>query len=391
MRLCLALLVLAVVGCRSDVSDRSTLPRPTDSSAATSTVAPANTAAPATPVVIFAAGDVNLGRAIGQRILHEPSFDPFDDLRPLLSTGDVSFSNLESPLSDQNGETQHPTKPLVFVGPPSGARLVARAPFHVVSLANNHVWDYDERGFLDTLDALDGAGVKYSGVGRQRGEQFRPAVLEVRGRSIAFLAATHFFNPGDFRGHEAEDRVAWAGDPRFEAAVRKARAEYDIVLVSYHGGREYSDVPAEEPLDFAKRMMQAGADAVLAHHPHVPQGVGWFDERPVFYSLGNLVFGKNRKYPWTARGLVARLTISADRRIEAAVCPYRIDEGVPRLAKSVAWPGWDGMFRARLVSTSAFASVEGTEVDPPDEQGCLPIRPGAGDAINKMTARRLLE
>jgi poly-gamma-glutamate synthesis protein (capsule biosynthesis protein) len=351
-------------------------PRPADSVAAL-----LDATARATPLVIFAAGDVNLGRAIGQRILHESTFDPFDDLRPLLSLGDVSFANLESPLSDQNGETEHPTKPLVFVGPPGGAPLVARAPFHVVSLANNHIWDYDERGFLDTLAALDGAGVKHAGAGRRAGEQFRPAVLEARGRSIALLAATHFFNPGDFRGHEAEDRVAWAGDERFEAAVRKARAEYDIVLVSYHGGKEYSDVPAQEPLDFAKRMMQAGADAVLAHHPHVPQGIGWFDERPVFYSLGNLVFGKNRKYPWTARGFIARLTISGDRRIDAAVCPYRIDQGVPRRAAGLVWPGWDGVFRARVTSTSSFASVRGTDVGPPDEHGCLPIRPGAGEAL----------
>jgi hypothetical protein len=108
----------------------------------------------------------------------------------------------------------------------------------------------------------------------------------------------------------------------------------------------------------------------------VPQGVGWFDERPVFYSLGNLVFGKNRQYPWTARGFIARLTISAERRIDAAVCPYRIDQGIPRRASGLEWPGWDRVFRARVTSTSSFASVRGTEVGPPDEHGCLPIRPG---------------
>ena len=332
-----------------------------------------------TPLVIFAGGDVSFGRAVGQRVLRDASFDPFDDLRPLLAQGDISFANLESPLSDQNGETQHPVHRLVFVGPPSAAPLIARAPFHVVSLANNHVWDYQERGFLDTLEALEAAGVKYAGASRRKGEQFRPAVLEARGRSIALLAATHYFNPGDFRGHEAEDRVAWASDPRFEAAVRKARAEHDIVLVSYHGGREYSDVPAQEPLDFAKRMMQAGADAVLGHHPHVPQGVGWFSKRPVFFSLGNLVFNRYRDVRWTAQGFIARLTFDVSSGVEVAACPYRIEDSVPRRATRLNWPNWESALGAYVRRSSSFASVQGTEVGSPDEHGCLPLRPGNGE------------
>jgi len=116
---------------------------------------------------------------------------------------------------------------------------------------------------------------------------------------------------------------------------------------------------------------------VLAHHPHVPQGVGWFEHRPVFYSLGNFVFGKHRDVPWTARGFVARLTFKADRSVEAAACPYRIDRGVPRRADAATWPGWDGSFRTHLRRTSSFAGVSGTEVGTPDEDGCLPLRRGA--------------
>ncbi len=342
----------------------------------TATAAAVTTPARA-PLTVLAAGDVNLGREVGQRILRDSSFDPFDDIRPLLARADLSFANLESPLSDQNGETEHPTKPLVFTGPPGGAELVRRAPFHVVSVANNHIWDYGERGFLETLDALEGAGVRYAGASRRPGEQYRPTVLSVNGWSIALFAVTHVWNPGDFRGHEADERVAWANAAPLTAEIRRARAEHDLVLVSYHGGREYSDVPAQEPLDFAKAVMDAGADAVLAHHPHVPQGVGWFEQRPVFYSLGNFVFGKHRDVPWTARGFVARLTFKADRSVEAAACPYRIEQGVPRRADTATWPGWDGTFRTHLRRTSSFAGVSGTEVGTPDEDGCLPLRRGA--------------
>jgi hypothetical protein len=327
------------------------------------------------PLVFMAGGDINLGREVGQRILHDPNFDPFSDLRPLLSQADLAFANLESPLSDQNGETQHPEKRLVFVGPPSGAGLVARAPFHVVSVANNHVWDYGERGFLDTLDALDGAGVRYAGASRKAGEQYRPTVLSVNGWSIALFAVTHIWNPGTFETHEAADRVAWADTASVVAAVTRARAEHDIVLVSYHGGREYSDTPAQEPLDFAKAVTQAGADAVLGHHPHVPQGVGWFSKRLVFFSLGNLVFNKYRDVSWTARSFIARLTFATDGSLAVAACPYSIHDSVPRRATESTWPGWQTVFPSHLRRTSAFASVAGTQVGTPDEQGCLPLRP----------------
>jgi hypothetical protein len=388
--LSLVALALAAGGCREEPTESRTrapaavsVPKPTAPPAPES-VAPLPDGAPAArlPLVVLAAGDVNLGRDIGQRILRDSNFDPFADLRPLLSNADVSFANLESPLSDQNGETQHPEKRLVFVGPPSGAALVARAPFHVVSVANNHVWDYGERGFLDTLDALDGAGVRYAGASRRPGEQYRPIVLSVNGWSIALFAVTHIWNPGTFETHEAADRVAWADTTAVVAAVTRARTEHDIVLVSYHGGREYSDTPAQEPLDFAKAVTKAGANAVLGHHPHVPQGVGWFSQRPVFFSLGNLVFNKYRDVSWTARSFIARLTFGTDGSLAVAACPYSIEDGVPRRATESTWPSWQTVFRSHLRRTSAFASVAGTEVGPPDEHGCLSLRSGA-DEVGK--------
>jgi poly-gamma-glutamate synthesis protein (capsule biosynthesis protein) len=315
---------------------------------------------------------------VGQRILRDPSFDPFEHVRPLLSRAHLAFANLESPLSDENGETESPHRPLTFVGPPAGAALVARAPFHVVSVANNHVWDYGERGFLNTLAALEGSGVRYAGATRDTGNQYRPTVLAVNGWSVALFAVTHVWNPGTFQGHAADGRVAWADPARLAAEIRRVRAEHDVVLVSYHGGREYSDVPAQEPLDLAKAVMAAGADAVLGHHPHVPQGIGWFSDRPAFYSLGNLVFGKYRDLEWTARGFVARLRFVKGHSVDVAACPYRIDGAIPRLAAGASWTDWEPAFRAYLRRSSAFASVAGSELGPTDELGCLPLRPQSG-------------
>lgn len=333
--------------------------------------------APRARLVLVAGGDVNLGRKVGQRILRDPAFDPFAGIRPLLEKADLAFANLESPLSDQNGETEDRSR-LAFVGPPRGAELLARAPFHLLSVANNHAWDYGQGGFFDTLLALDRAKVAYAGGSRTPHQQYQPSVVTVRGWSLALFAVTHLWNPGDFAQHEARDHVAWADDPRLMTALRDARRKYDLVLVSYHGGKEYEDTQAQEPLDFARAVMAAGADAVLGHHPHVPQGVGWHERRPIFYSLGNLVFGKNRRHAWTARGYLARMTFEPEGGVETAACPYLIEEGLPR--RGFGPPPLEANFRRYLARASAFASPEGTKLGPVDEDGCIALAPGATGA-----------
>jgi poly-gamma-glutamate synthesis protein (capsule biosynthesis protein) len=158
--------------------------------------------------------------------------------------------------------------------------------------------------------------------------------------------------------------------------VRNARKEHDIVLVSYHGGREYAELPAKEPTLIARIAMEAGADAVLAHHPHVPQGIGWADGRPIFCSLGNLVFGKHRAYAWTGQSYLARLSFEEGRLPEVAVCPYFIERNLPLPASESVGSGWDALFRRYVRRTSSYASVGGTTVGAADAGGCLPIHPG---------------
>jgi len=375
-------LSLGLLACSKDPAREQARPPSRASavpSAALASATPAPAPAPApqpprSPLVLVAGGDVNLGRKVGQRILRDAAFDPFVGIRPVLSRADIAFANLESPLSDQNGETEDRSR-LAFVGPPAGAGLLARAPFHVVSVANNHAWDYERRGFLDTLTALEGAGVPFAGGSRLPGSQYEPVVLTVKGWSVALFAVTHLWNPGGFANHEAREHVAWADDPRLLQALRAARKTHDLVLVSYHGGKEYVENAAQEPLDFARSVMAAGADAVLAHHPHVPQGVGWYEGRPIFYSLGNLVFGRHRDHPWTGRGYLARLTFMPDKRVEVAACPYLIDKSLPHLAIE---PAAQQMVVRYLRRASTFASAVGTDVRAVDEQGCFELVPDAG-------------
>jgi poly-gamma-glutamate capsule biosynthesis protein CapA/YwtB (metallophosphatase superfamily) len=318
-------------------------------------------------IVIVAGGDVNFGRECGQAILERPAYDPFEFVRPLWRDADVTFVNLESQLSEQGGETQSPRNRLIFTGPPGGAETLARAGIDVVSTANNHAWDYGRSALFETLDNLARAGVKKVGTGKTFEDAYAPAVLHVGSASVAVFAVTHIWNQGDFATHEGKNYVAWARLNLLRSALKKARAEHDVVLFSYHGGAEYIDAPPGPSRRFMESVMATGfVDAVIGHHPHVPQGVGWSKQGPIFYSLGNFVFAGHDWAPYTRVGYLARLEVGPERSLVARACPYTLDGHVPkpvgpRDARS-------GELREYLRGIST--SVGGTKMGEPDERGC---------------------
>ena len=266
---------------------------------------PRRPAAQRPDLTILAVGDINLGRAVGRRILAGRVDEPFDFVRDEVSRADIAFANLESQLSDQKGRTQGASD-LVFTGPPQGAEALARAGFDVVSTANNHAWDFGERGLRETLENVRRVGVVPVGTGATLEEAYRPAVLERNGWRVAFIAVTGIFN-SPFERSPAREHVAWADISRVAPAIEEARrAGADLVFVSYHGGVEYQPRPTADARAFARACIDAGADAVIGHHPHVAQGVEWYRGHPIFYSLGNFVFKQFE--PWTDRGLAVRLT-----------------------------------------------------------------------------------
>ncbi|WP_050433341.1 CapA family protein [Chondromyces crocatus] len=274
---------------------------------------------------LLAGGDICLGKGLGKTLLDDPTFDPFEHLTGLLATADVRFANLESQISDQKGETQHPKNPLVFVGPPIGADALGRAGFDLVSLANNHMWDYGERAFYDTLDHLDRVGVAYVGAGRNFTSAYGPVILERNGVRVAIVAVTDIWNQGVIWSHAARDRVAAADLNAIGVTVRalKKRSDIDLVVVSQHGGGEYLDTPLPFTRKFARAAIDAGADAFLGHHPHVFHGVEMRKGKPIFYSLGSFVMRVSREHPDAPLGMVARLALRRGEAPTAEVCPVR--------------------------------------------------------------------
>jgi len=273
---------------------------------------------------IYAVGDINLGRNLGRTVLARgDTLYPFRALADTLRAADLTFGNLESPIVA--GTRQVDTAEGVFTAPRLAAASLARAGFTMVSTANNHAWDGGRASVEETMRRLTAAGVLFvgSGFGRPMAEQ--PVIVCRKGWRVAFFAVTRAWNPAphSFYQHAGAGYIAW-GDPAWiYPAIRavKASARADLVVVSVHGGPEYGNTPPPYLLKFLQGLVDAGADLVLAHHPHVLQPVVRYKGKPIAQSLGNFIFQQDQ--PWTQLSAVLRIVVAPDRSMRLSALPVR--------------------------------------------------------------------
>lgn len=271
-------------------------------------------------------GDVNLGRHVGQVILRGDTLYPLRHLRDTLQTYDIVFANLESNLSDQNGLTEDPKSNTVFTGPPAGARSLRLGGVTVVSTANNHALDFGANAAVQTCSFLDREGIAHAGTSRDSANVYHPTFLQSHGIRFALFACTEFIN--GTRDDTWRRWVAAADTGRLFPAIRAVRDSVDIVVVSIHGGIEYGRKPTPEIIAFSHEAIDAGANIVLGHHPHVPYALATWHNGIIAPSLGNCVFKQPFEY-WTQRSYALSLEFSRkgsrDLGIAVRCLPLRAD------------------------------------------------------------------
>ncbi|HDG97269.1 MAG TPA: CapA family protein [Desulfobacterales bacterium] len=236
-------------------------------------------------VEILAVGDVMLSREVGRQIIkHGPDY-PFARISHVLSRGQVVFGNLECPISSRG--TPVPFVQSNFKADPIVVKGLVKAGFKVLSLANNHIYDYGKEAIEDTVNLLKSKGIHVVGIGQSFTEAREPVIIPIADMKIAFLAYTSAHNATDPK-HEY---VAPPIDLEWlKHDIQKAKSRADICIVSLHFGYENVEYPPPECRKQARKAIEFGADLILGHHPHVIQGMEAYKRGFIAYSLGNFVF-----------------------------------------------------------------------------------------------------
>lgn len=277
---------------------------------------------PPTHNLIFG-GDVMLGRDV--ELWQNQGITPLAAIQDVLAGAEISVVNLESPFTHS---LQSVEKEIVLKAKTSRVDVLQSAGVDVALLANNHQFDYGLEGHQDTVDVLNRAGIAHTGAGLNVEQATTPVVVEAEGHTVALLA----FSRWDTETVPAADTSlpgqAFFGHPSTRVRIGQARASADLVVVSLHFGREYEPVAAEEQKRFAQQAIEFGADVVIGHHPHVSQPVEIYHGRPIFYSLGNLVFDQDG--PEQNRSFLVGLDISAEQ-LAFTLHTYTITQGEVQL------------------------------------------------------------
>ena len=262
--------------------------------------------------------------------------------REVIQSADLAFVNLESPFT-----THPPTKnkkaKFLFTMYPDDLNDILWAGFNVLNLANNHADDAGSEGIRDTIELLEKARkekkifLKWMGTKKSLTEEFKPLIFTIPHKNIkiAFLAYANNVFPlvNTFKLNKAIDDI-------------KSIYNVDFIVVSLHYGIEFDHVPTPNLISAYRKLIDSGANLILAHHPHVPQGIEYYKGGLIFYSLGDYSMSNKPKPEYTKKakfyGLIPRLTFKRREIVspfssskfnltKAEIIPLYVDNVMPMI------------------------------------------------------------
>lgn len=293
--------------------------------------APQNAPEPRATRLLFA-GDVMLSRAIDKTVRARGGdwSYPYALMGDAVKGADVAFANLETPVSLRGTNMGSIYS---FRTDPAALTALKEAGIDVVSIANNHMWDYGRDAFLDTREHLASAGILFAGGGRDYAEAHAPALVEANGLTFAFLAYTDLL-PGFLLRASSSPAVAFPTEGALREDIARAKKlGADVVIASFHWGEEYKREHNARQEALAKAAIDAGAGIVMGHHPHTPQEIERYKDGLIIYSLGNFIFDQNFD-EFTRKGILVSVTINPDGSIgEAESLEIRFNSSYQPYAK----------------------------------------------------------
>ena len=288
---------------------------------------------------ILFASDFAPIRGFAQIMKDEPQA-VYGDLLTHLHDSDYNIVNLESPLSCPNELIIK--SGAAFSGEAEHIESLKAGKFNAVVCANNHTFDSGLSGFLETRELLEQNGIASVGAGENITEARKELTFEVNGIKFALFAIS-----------EGEDMLGatensygvrpWEVENLAEE-IRAARSKYDIILVSAHCGLEYQPYPSFYVYEAFRLWAESGADMIIGHHPHVPQGMTFFGKTPAYFSLGNFVFYQPVRFFHRKTGYFLEIEADKNGIVSHRAVPYRIEDKNLRLLNEEEKADFDKLF-----------------------------------------------
>lgn len=276
-----------------------------------------STPAPRAAIKLMFVGDIMLDRSVWSKMSARGLDYPFRKLDNLFTGADLVVANLEGPVTDR-GSHAVPGGSLLFKFEPETVASLVAAGFDLVSLANNHTHNQGAAGLVDTQENLRAGGLTPFGHPRQVSLE-DVAQVEVNGWTFAFIGWNMI---------EVSDTY----QAELMTLIEQLDSVVDRVVILPHWGNEYKPQTSQQ-IATAHALIDAGVDLIIGAHPHTVQGVEIYNNRPIFYSLGNFIFDQYWSDP-TEQGLAVRVTIS-ETATETELVPIDLRESQPRTATEV--------------------------------------------------------
>ena len=278
-----------------------------------------------TTIRLLFVGDIMLDNGPGHALSH--GHDPFEGCAEMLNGADLTIGNLECVVGKKGSQIN---KAYTFRAASDSPKYLKKY-FDALSLANNHSWDYGAEGFGEALRVLRAEGIAFFGGGDNIREARSPLVIECKGRKIGLLGynefrAANYAATSEAPGSAPLDEATILSDIR----TAKAKLKCDIVIPYLHWGEEYYEIPRPDQRTLAKKLIDAGATAVIGAHPHIPQTIDMHRGAPIVYSLGNFVFDYFPGDPEIWVGWAVELRIALDGKVDFETKVVELDSvGLP--------------------------------------------------------------
>ena len=291
-------------------------------------------------------------RAYSDIIKKDPE-SVYGDLMPDLRQSDLRVANLECPLF--NGESGVWKSGSVLKGDVDHVRGLTAVPFEVVTLGNNHVFDHGVDAFEKTLGLLNDCGIKTVGAGMSARDAKQPLIIDVNNIRIAFISFS-----------EGEDLTAAVNGPgvfgwevdEVAAIVSQVKKAVDLVVVVCHCGVEYIPFPPPYVARAFQRIVDSGAHLVIGHHPHLPQGIQFYNNTPISYSLGNFVFYQETDLLYRKIGYFVKVGLTKKSVAYVKVIPYGIYKDGLSLLKDEKYKWFFEKLKEVSTPLCDFANIE---------------------------------